>query len=271
MHKKLISILILSVFASTAFADPHIVNEVYDKNRVYDIYSRGGKVTLLQLESDEVLTTSGSALGVGDAKGWDLGVRGNNIILKPAGEKPNTNIVIATNKRTYAFELKTASKDHPTTYIIRFRFPDTEDKKTLADMKIALMENQETLKRERLTQSAKLTKPILNTEYSWIGDNALLKPTTAWDDGRFTHLTYDNAAEMPNFYKVMPDGSEALLNTNIDPKQGNTVVLQELIRRVRARLGKDVIEIVNDNYQVPAFNKTGSSEIGAVRIGKGVF
>ena len=43
-----------------------------------------------------------------------------------------------------------------------------------------------------------------------------------------------------------------------------------MTRTIRARLGNDVIEIVNLNYKLPEFNKTGSSEHGTVRADKNV-
>jgi type IV secretion system protein VirB9 len=39
-------------------------------------------------------------------------------------------------------------------------------------------------------------------------------------------------------------------------------------RVIRARLGEEVVEIVNKNYKVPEFNETGTSVHGAVRIDK---
>ena len=82
-------------------------------------------------------------------------------------------------------------------------------------------------------------------------------------------MMYDHAGELPNFYKVMPDGSEALINTNIDQVEKNTVILQEVTRVVRARLNNEVIEIVNNNYEVPSFNKTGTGVSGTVRVDRG--
>lgn len=172
---------------------------------------------------------------------------------------PQTNVIVVTNKRTYSFELLATAKDSMPTYILRFRYPDTEASKAAAEAK-----------RVQTTAAARAEKMIINTDYFWRGDNELLKPTAAYDDGRFTRLVYDHSGELPVFFKVLPDGTEALLNSNIDPEHKQTVVLHEVIRTVRARLGDQVIEIINRAYKLPKFNETGTSVPGAVRADRDI-
>lgn len=260
MIKKIISIF-LCVFSLNVFAaDIRIQREVYDSERVYVINTKVGRTTLVQLEEDEALTiTNSSVLGMGDATAWNLSVRGNNIIFKQAQEHPDTNMIIVTNKRTYSFDLKTAKKDTAPTYVLKFTYPDTEAAKAAKEAEKALMI-------AKLTAQAKTDERVLNTEYVWRGSNELLKPTAAWDDGRFTRLMYDHAGVLPVFFKVMPDGSEARINTNIDSEDGRIVILQEVTQTIRARLNDEVIEIINKGYVLPKFNKNGAGQAGAVRI-----
>lgn len=263
MKKHIIKLALFTALlvAQTHFAyayDARIVSEQYDTNRVYNVYTKVGKVTLIQLESDETLVNSPSSLlGMGDTEAWHLGVRGNNISFKPAKAMPNTNLVVVTNKRTYSFELKNI-KTGDATYILRFDYPDTLKAKRDA-------ENAAETSRLQATAEAKAQKIIRNTDYVWRGDNDALKPTATYDDGRFMRLVYDHAGALPVFYKVLPDGKEGLLNYSID---GNEVVLHELNKTTRVRLNKEVIEIVNKSYQVPKFNKFGTGEYGTVRIEK---
>lgn len=250
------SLISFSVFAS---ADSRIITEVYDSNRVYDIYTQVGRATLIQFEADESIADSpSSVLGIGDAKAWTLGARGNNIVFKPAEKTPQTNIVVVTNKRTYSFDLRDATKANPPTYVIKFFYRDSHEAKLAAEAKrIATLE-------------ALKAEPIeVNTEYFWKGSNPMLRPTSAWDDGRFTRMMYDHAGELPLFFTILPDGSEALLNYNVDPDDKRIVILHEVIRTIRVRLGKDVIEIVNKGYQLPKFNTKGAGIPGAMRVDKG--
>jgi hypothetical protein len=118
--------------------DSRIKSETYDRTRVYDIYFKSGRAALIQLESDEILTDKTKAtIGMGDKEAWNLGARGNNIVLKPAGKQPETNLVIATNKRIYAFDLKNASDLGQVTYILKFSYPDTATAKTGSDQQVA--------------------------------------------------------------------------------------------------------------------------------------
>ncbi|MDM0029130.1 TrbG/VirB9 family P-type conjugative transfer protein [Variovorax saccharolyticus] len=251
--------LLCALASADARADSRISTENYNASRVYRVFAQEGRATLIQLEEDETLAVSpASVLGIGDAAAWNLGVRGNNVVLKPTAKAPDTNIVLVTNKRTYAFDLKTVSRGDEPTYVMRFFYPDTEAARQSAQAQ-----------RAQLTAAAKAEPVEINTDYLWRGDNPLLKPTAAWDDGRFTRLVYDHAGELPVFFKVLPDGSEALLNTNIDPAAKNTVVLHEVIRTVRARLGNEVIEVINHSYKLPKFNTNGAGDPGTVRVEKG--
>jgi type IV secretion system protein VirB9 len=256
--KKWNFLLALALMTGSALAeDTRMRTEIYDASQVYKVYTAIGKATLIQFESDESLMISpASVLGIGDAEAWHLGVRGNNVVLKPATRLPRTNIIIVTNKRTYAFDLIPAGK-RTSTYVIRFRYLDTEAELAEAEQR-----------RLEITAAARAARWPVNTDYLWKGypEDAALAPTAAWDDGRFTRLEYDHAGELPVFYKVLPDGSESLLNYNIDTKDKAIVVLHEVIRLVRVRLNQQVIEIRNQGYKLPALNRTGAGEYGATRI-----
>ena len=267
MKKIIPTSLILSglILTSTHVlaSDMRIQREVYSSDRVYTINTKVGRTTLIQLEEGETLTMSDSTvLGMGDATAWNLSVRGNNIIFKQAQKQPETNLIIATNKRTYAFDLFTADKDTLATYVMRFTYPDTEAQKAVQEA-------------SKLEASAKLAAQLktdvraLNFDYVWRGDNALLKPTAVWDDGRFTRLQYDHAGLLPVFFKVLPDGSEARINSNVDAVDGRIIVLQEVTETIKARLNDDVIEITNKAYALPAFNQHGVGIAGAIRTLKG--
>jgi type IV secretion system protein VirB9 len=252
--------LLLCSVAHAAVDDTRIQQVIYGKKNVYPIRAQVGRTVLIQFEEGETLESSHSTiLGMGDAAAWNLSARGSSIVFKPTAVKPQTNLVIVTNKRSYIFDLDMVKKGEQPTYFMYFDYPDTD--KARAD---------QLAERAKLTAAAKSEKIIPNTDYVWRGSNVLLKPTAAWDDGRFTRLMYDSAIETPVFFKLLPDGTEAQINTSIDPVERNTIILQEVIRTVRARLGKEVIEIVNNNYQLPKFNRLGAGVSGAVRIEKGV-
>lgn len=252
------------------FHDERIRSEVYDKNAVYKIDTMPGRATLIEFEKGESLTASPSSiLGIGNAKDWDIGVRGSSLAIKPLTWRPETNLLVVTNKRTYAFAVVPAPKNEYATYVLRFTYPDTAKANAEAAHEQEVANALAEARRELLTAASKAEKITINTDYAWRGDDKLLKPTGAFDDGRFTRLIYDRAVGLPVFYNVLPDGSEALLNYTVDPDDRRVVILPEVIRTVRAREGKDVIEIVNQHYVEPKLNMTGTSVYGAVRVDKG--
>lgn len=280
--KKIFLLLATLLFSASCSADPRIYNFVYDTDTVFPIYTKLGEAFLLQFENDENFIEDKSTIGMGDHAAWSVGVRGNGVSMKPKAIKPETNLLIVTNKRTYAFDIHSSSPQHPPTFIVRFRYPDVEVANAERQKLMAENKAMQNLAVERANDTKKLiidsvtskVRPVFNSMYSWVGNHSMLnpkvesplKPTAAWDDGRFTHLSYDSAVAMPNFYKLTSDGTESLLNTHIDPQEPNTVILQEVLPKVIIRLGNEVMELVNDAYVVPVFNSTGTGDFDSLRV-----
>lgn len=243
----------------SALADSRIRTETYSKERVYPIYSKVGKAVLIQLEDDEQLKGENSALGMGDSEAWTVGVRGNNIIFKPKAEKPVTNMIVVSNKRTYAFDLKMAGGKHEPTYIMRFNYPDTARKQ----QKALRMKQDKALQLLADSGALHLPEPGNNTLYYGQGSKKLA-PTAMWDNGRFTYLRFNNGRDMPTAYRVEQDGTETLLNTHIE---GDTVVIHEVNEKIILRLGRAVLLIENRGYRSQGtFNRSGTDNSDSVRI-----
>lgn len=265
----------VSAVANVAVTDGRIREEVYNRKEIYTVYAEIGKAMLIEFQQGETIDTKLtdlSLLGMGFGNAWEIGTRANNVVLKPSNAKPNTNIIIVTNKRRYIFDVRLAVPPRQPTYAISFTYPEDE-KRERAEMvaeanRMAAQSAAAQAAKDQITAASRAKKTVINADYSWRGTNQLLRPTAAWDDGQFTHLEYKHAGELPLFYKVLPDGTEALINQNVSQSSGYTTVLQEVTRIIRARLGNEVVEIVNKNYKVPEFNETGTSVHGAVRVEK---
>ena len=102
----------------------------------------------------------------------------------------------------------------------------------------------------------------INTGYVYRGA-VELKPTTVWDNGRFTYVKFAHAGDMPTIYRVLPDNTETLVNSHIE---GDTLVLQEIGYRYYLRLGKAVGELGNQQNKLPKFNTTGTSSKDFIRV-----
>lgn len=234
----------------------HLFN--YNPDDVFAINTHIGKAALIQLESGEYLDEENGAVGMGDGESWSLVARGNNIIFKPIKEQPETNIVLVSNRRTYAIELHN-NPMLPPTYIARFIYPEDEDVQGQQNgvKPVAMKSVGKSADGKTIMIDAKY-----NVDYLYRGSSTI-KPTNAWNDGRFTYLQYNHAGDLPAVYRVLPDNSEMLVNTHVE---NDTLVLQEVNPVYRVRFGKLVGDIANKDVRTPVFNADGTSDSGFVRV-----
>lgn len=229
----------------------------YTTEDVFAIKTKLGHSSLIQFEDGEIIHDDGG-LGVGEARDWSIAVKGNNVFFKPlkAIIEP-TNMIIVTNKRTYVFSLQT-TQFNDMTYVVRFKYPEQKLNQVPPHKMIP-----PTLQRVRQGNETYFIDAKINTAYLKRG-NMEIAPTAMWDDGLFTYLQYDNAKELPSVYKVMPDGSESLVNTHIEDDR---MVIHETNHLYRIRLGGAVAELANQRVvNDSSFNRTGTSQPDIWRI-----
>ncbi len=236
----------------------------YTADDVFVIKTKIGRSSLIQFEEGEIIHDDGG-LGMGDAKAWSLGVKGNNIFFKPKVDMLDTNMIVVTNKRTYAFELK-ATNSNDVTYVARFKYPEKEDLNGVSEEG---KKPKQFLLRATNDSKSSDAKTIyidsrINVHYFKKGD-AQISPTNVWDNNLFTYLKYDNADDLPTVYKVMPDGSETLVNTHVTD---NILVVHEVTQTLRLRLGSLVVDLHNANKQPTTFNHQGTSQDNLIRTVK---
>lgn len=246
---------------STKDSRIQVVN--YDANDVVVIKSQIGKSLLIQFEEDELIEGENSGLGMGDSKAWNLSVKGNNIFLKPASTMPDTNMLVVTNKRQYAFSLTTSKQVRNLGYIVRFKYPDT-DAKQLA---IASSKRNEVLAKTALVNSLNpANKKLINLNYFKRGDLSI-SPNRVWDNNQFTFFKFSNAKSLPAIYKLNDDGTEALVNTHV---QDDTLIVHETAKDFYLRLGNSVLQVKNAKYDDDGlFNIYGTSDDAKIRLEKG--
>lgn len=235
-------------YPQTLGSDSRVQVFNYSPDAVYVINTQTNHANLIQLEAGEYIHDDGG-LGLGQADKWNMAVKGNNIFFKPISPMPDTNMVLVTNKRTYAFLLKTSYNPHDISYIARFNYPSLsqEPEKPILPKYV--------VKSHTINGIDIYIDADFNKNYRYRGADST-KPSNVWDDGRFTYIKYSHADDLPVAYKVLPDGSEHLVNSHIEE---DTMVLQEVGAIYRLRLGSDVGEISNGYNRRPRFNTTGTS------------
>lgn len=275
------------VIATSVENDSHIQVFTYVPDDVYRISTSVGKSTLIQLEQGEMIEGDSTGLGMGDAKAWALAVKGSNIFLKPAAEKPDTNMVIVTNRRTYAFNLTTASTVQSTAYIVKFMYPSTEQlaaiikqknidkldsKKKMEGLRAKADADYLTAVAEAQTKkTGKQVKAIIppqkNYSYFMKGDKSLA-PDMMYDDGRFTYLRYSNAKSLPAVFRKTSD-KEYMVNMHIE---GDAIVIHEVAPMFALRLDRQVLLLSSRDGKAEkrgTFNDAGATTKGEYRLEKG--
>jgi len=237
--------LVIGAADAAAARDPRIRVETYDPDQVVKIYTEVGNPTLIQFEEDErVENEPKSMVGMGDAKAWSVGPRGSNIMLKPKVKQPDTKLLVVTNKRTYAFEIKTAKSGVQPTLIVRFNYPDTKARLARAE---AGKQDAVTQRLQQISGKGGAGESRgRNRNYMKRGDE-VLAPSQVEDDGRFTYMRFDSPRELPVVYKLLPDGREALTNFHMEPDTG-TMVIHETAANFVLRYGKSVMAVRNDGW-----------------------
>jgi type IV secretion system protein VirB9 len=208
----------------TLRADPRIRVVPYRADAVYRLRGYVGYQIDITFAPDERF----AGLGVGDSKGVTIAADGNHLFLKPRAAHVATNLTVLTNRRTYLFDYE-ADPQPPdpggadVIYAFRFEYPATPASAAFR-------------RRSRVATdiaAAQADRPR-NYDYWYCGDPPL-KPVAAWDDGVRTTLVFGAHAELPAIFAVGEDGSESLVNFDVE---GGRIVVQRVARRLLVRRGK---------------------------------
>ncbi len=249
----------LAVSADSAFSavvpegtsyDPRIQYVMYNKDDVTVIRTRAGNSTLIQLESDEVIEgVDEGGLSFGDTEAWAVGVRKNNIFIKPKGPFPNTNINLVTNKRTYSISLIDVPNITQAAWQVRYKYPV-----------IPVVPPKEKIVYPDLGPCSDGPK---NSNWFKYG-HQILSPSEVWDDGRFTCFRFPSSKALPVIYRYSPGSEvkEALVNFNI---RGDVVIVHEVASEFRLRMGKKVLGIKTDSLRDAPFNEKNTTT-GETRV-----
>ena len=212
-------------------------------------------------------------VALGDDLGWKIVVRGSNMFIKPTEQFNDTNLTVITDKRTYNFvlliqgdpkEYKKAWANNDLVYSLTFRYPDDEAnrKKSEADLLAKAKEN--VLNKQTVNNSLKtaVMKKGHNLDY-WVRGNSEVSPTSAYDDGTFVYLTFNNNRDIPAIYELDEKNGESLIPNNV--VSGNTIQVHRLIQNIIIRRGDYVAQVQNK-----AFSKDGGVDALSGTISKDV-
>lgn len=228
------------VYPSRSRGDPRIRTAVYDADQVYRLHGFVGFQIELEFARGETFV----GLAAGDIEALSFVAQGNHLFLKPRVRSVGTNLTVLTTRRQYHFYYTATAAppdqtDPDLIYAVRFEYPAASSPSRAAAARQAI---------EKRLDSASAGRPQ-NLNYWYCGAPAL-RPVAASDDGVHTRLRFGAQAELPAIFVRNDDGSESLLNFDIE---AGVVVIHRVARRFILRRGALTGCIVNKGY-------TGSGE-----------
>lgn len=205
----------------------------YTEGALYRLYASPGQVSDVALQPGETLVS----VSAGDTVRWVVGDTmsgsGNtaraHVLVKPISAGIRTNLMIATDRRTYHLELESTEGGYMAA--LSWRYPRDE----LAEL---TSRNTRAMTREANSIERGLTLEGLNFDYRLSGDSPDWKPVRVFDDGRqvFIQMPEDIATkDMPPLFVLGEDGDAELVNYRV---RGNYYVVDRLFRAAELRIGE---------------------------------
>ncbi|HRK64587.1 MAG TPA: P-type conjugative transfer protein TrbG, partial [Terricaulis sp.] len=220
--------------------------QIYDyaPGAIYEVYGAPGFISTVLLEPGETIVT----VAAGDTTRWmveqavggDIANARAMLLIKPTRASIRTNIVLVTDRRTYAIE---AIATGGQTYSAQtaWRYPAAPD---------------------RALAGAPVPVETLNFAYrirTVRGFNPRWRPVRVFDDGAKTYIEFPPAmatSEAPPLF-VIENGETGLVNYRVS---GSRYVIDRLFDIAELRLGAErpvIVRISRDNAEAPRSPRHG--------------
>jgi type IV secretion system protein VirB9 len=215
-----------------------IQNYPYVQGALYQLYTAVNQVSDIALEPGEKLVS----VSAGDTVRWVVGdtISGDgaqarvHILVKPIAPDLMTNLVIATDRRTYHLEMRSTEETYMAS--VSWVYPHS-------DLIALRKRNQAATEQARLTIDTGLRLDRLRFRYRIEGE-APWKPVRAFDDGAKVYIQFPSGlrqGEAPPLFVIGDRGEPALVNYRV---QGNYYVVDRLFAAAELRLGSDPQRVV---------------------------
>ena len=204
----------------------------YTEGALYRLYASPGQVSDIALQPGEELVS----VSAGDTVRWVVGdtISGSgntsraHVLVKPISSGIRTNLMIATDRRTYHLELESTSGGYMAA--VSWRYPADE----LADLKAR---NAAAQVREDARVDQGLSLSSLNFAYRIEGDDPAWKPVRVFDDGTRVFIQMPEAmavSDAPPLFVLGASGEAELVNYRV---KGRYYIVDRLFAAAELRLG----------------------------------
>ncbi|MGA9657896.1 MAG: TrbG/VirB9 family P-type conjugative transfer protein [Asticcacaulis sp.] len=224
----------------TPAPDDRLTSVLYNPGTIVQLEGCQNFQTMITLAPDEHVEN----VGVGDSSAWQVmpNKRGNLLFVKAIAVKGYTNMTVVSDRRTYNFELRTASASYCSQgripYELRFIYP--AEKPAAAATPAAAPD-----------PNAFLPVPEKrNSAYTYSGAASLV-PLRVFDDGTSTYMRWSAGISTPAVYALNADNSESLINYAM---RGDYFVIEQVSRGFVLRRGDLKTTLYNDAYTIQALD-----------------
>lgn len=204
----------------------------YTEGALFRLYASPGQVSDIALQPGETLVS----VSAGDTVRWVVGDTqsgsGQNarahVLVKPISAGIRTNLMIATDRRTYHLELESVNGGYMAA--LSWRYPADELARLTAN-------NGRSIAREAQSIERGLELDAINFDYRISGDTPAWKPVRVFDDGRQVYIQMPKtiaATDMPPLFVLGASGDAELVNYRV---RGKYYVVDQLFRAAELRLG----------------------------------
>ena len=209
----------------------------YTEGALYKLYSAPEHVTDIALQPGEMLT----AVSSGDTVRWTIGdttsgsgdAKKVHVLVKPFAPGLTTNLVIATDRRTYHLQLE--STERTAMAAISWTYPQD---------RLFALQRQNAQADAAAPLASGIAVENIKFRYAISGDNPPWRPLRAFDDSSKVYIEFPariDQGEAPPLFVVGPDGDNQLVNYRI---RGNYYIVDRLFGAAELRMGTDPQQVV---------------------------
>jgi type IV secretion system protein VirB9 len=209
----------------------------FTEGALYRLYAAPERVSDIALQPGEKL----SSVSAGDTVRWIIGdtqsgsgeTQQVHVLVKPFAPNLKTNLVIATDRRSYHVQMESTAK----TFMAAISWIYPQEQLTLLRHQNAEAEAVQPI-------ASNLPLENIRFRYAISGDTPPWKPARAFDDGKKVYIEFPrriDQGEAPPLFIVGIDGGNELVNYRM---RGNYYIVDRLFAAAELRLGTDPQQVV---------------------------
>lgn len=229
--------------------DSRIREVIFSEGQVFRIVGVFRSATQIVFSAGERV----AHVALGDTVSWEVAPAENSLFIKPRELAGSTNLIVMTRSgagiRNYTFELTArrggiGARSPDTFFKVAFRYPREEAAAAQAAATQAAYTRGLALQSGAIRSALDLAvlEGRRNLKYTAQGSSSI-QPSEITDNGQFTVLRFPNQRELPAFFAVNPDGTEAIVPFDV---RDEFVVIHGVFGQLRLRRGKEVLCVFNE-------------------------